>query len=161
MEKSTSTKKPWYKRKKVMIPLVIVLLLIGCRIYLPYYVKDQLNKTLANIPGYYGHIDDVGISLYRGAYQLNDLYLDKKDSKTQTPFLDFPKTDISIQWRALINGRVVSEITMVEPTIIYTFEDHVAADGTLEEPSVEVWYSVLTDIIPLDINKFETIDGTF
>ncbi|GAK89077.1 hypothetical protein JCM19297_3601 [Nonlabens ulvanivorans] len=58
---------------------------------MPYYVRDELNKTLADIPGYYGHIDDVGISLYRGAYQLNGLYLDKVDSKTQTPFLNFPQ----------------------------------------------------------------------
>lgn len=155
-------KKKWFKRKKVLIPLTLIIILVAGRIYLPYYVRDELNKTLADIPGYYGHIDDVGISLYRGAYQLNGLYLDKVDSKTQTPFLNFPKTDISIQWGgALLDGRVVSEIEMQHPSISYTFEDHIAADGSLDEPSADIWYAVLTDIVPLQINRFETIDGEF
>jgi hypothetical protein len=27
--------------------------------------------------GYYGHIDDIDVSLYRGAYQINDMFINK------------------------------------------------------------------------------------
>ncbi len=157
----TKLKKPLYKRKKFVIPLILILILVAGRIYLPYYVRDKLNETLATIPGYYGQVDDVGISLWRGAYQINGLFLDKVDtSDKKSPFLNFPATDISIQWRALLDGRVVSEITMTNPEVTYVFEDHVAEDGSLDEPSTEVWTAVLTDLVPLEINRFEVAQGT-
>ena len=119
-----------------------------------------MNKTLANIPGYYGQVDDVGISLWRGAYQLNGLYLNKVDAETQVPFLNFPATDISIQWRALLKGKVVSEIEMDNPEIIYVFEDQ---ESTPEggEADVDDWTKALTDIVPLEINEFVIRNGKF
>ncbi|WP_194852434.1 DUF748 domain-containing protein [Nonlabens antarcticus] len=156
----SKVKKPFYKKKKIIVPFVIILILIAGRVYLPYYIRDKLNETLADIPGYYGQVDDVGISLWRGAYQLNGLFLDKVDpANKRSPFLNFPTSDISIQWRALLDGRIVSEITMVSPEVTYVFEDHVAADGSLDEPSTEVWTKALTEIVPLEINRYEVVDG--
>ncbi len=39
--------------------------------------------------GYYGHINDIDLSLYRGAYIVKDFYIDKVDSSSQqrVPFI--------------------------------------------------------------------------
>lgn len=37
--------------------------LIGLRVALPYIVKGYVNRTLADIPGYPGYIDDVDMDL--------------------------------------------------------------------------------------------------
>jgi len=147
-----------YKKKRYILPVTIIILLIAFRLYLPTLVKNYVNKVLADIPGYYGQVDDIDISLWRGAYTINKLYLNKKTAETQTPFLNFPKTDISVEWRSLLKGKIVSEIDMFDPEVIYVFEDQqeTPAEG---EPDVEVWTKVLTDLVPLDINNFQIYNG--
>ncbi len=156
----TKKKRKVYKKKRYTLPIIILILLIAARIYLPFYVKDYINKVLADIPGYYGQVDDIGISLYRGAYQINGMYLNKVDAETQVPFIKFPKTDISVQWAALFDGEIVAEIEMASPEVIYILEDQetTPAEGTAD---VEDWTKALTDIVPLEINRFEVHDGKF
>ena len=152
------TKKPYYKRKRVIIPVILIILLVVFRLMLPTIVKKYVNKTLANIPNYYGQVADIDISLWRGAYVIEGMYLNKVNAQTQVPFLDFKKTDISVQWKSLLNGKIVSEIEMNQPTIIYVFEDH---KGTTEggETEVEDWTKALTDIVPIDINRLYVTNG--
>jgi hypothetical protein len=69
-----------------------------------------VNRVLSEIPGYHGWVDDIDIALYRGAYVINGLHLYKNGNKQ--PMLDFPKTDISIEWKSLFKGRIVSEIEL-------------------------------------------------
>ena len=147
-----------YKKKRYTIPLIILLLLIAFRIYLPTLVKNNINKILAEIPGYYGQVDDVDIALIRGAYVVNGMYLNKVNAKTQIPFLNFPKTDISIEWKSLFRGRIVSEIIMISPEVIYIFEDQKSPTAG-KTANVEDWTKALTDIVPIDINHFEVHDG--
>ncbi|HZG24137.1 MAG TPA: hypothetical protein VEZ17_06125, partial [Chitinophagaceae bacterium] len=58
--------------KKITIILVIVALLVVFRLLLPVIVLHFANKSLANVKGYYGHIEDIDMSLYRGAYQVKN-----------------------------------------------------------------------------------------
>ncbi|WP_405604745.1 DUF748 domain-containing protein [Polaribacter sp. Asnod1-A03] len=152
------SKKSVYKRKRYVIPLVFIILLLIFRIYLPTLVKNYVNKILANIPEYYGHIDDIDISLFRGAYVINNLQLDKLDAKTKVPFLKFPKTDISVQWKSLFNGKIVAEIIMDNPKIVYVFEDQQATTEG-EEADVDDWTNVITDLVPLEINQLDIRNG--
>ncbi|MDT0651664.1 DUF748 domain-containing protein [Autumnicola edwardsiae] len=154
-----SKKRPFYKKKKVLIPLIILLILIGARLYLPTWVKGYINDVLADIPGYYGQVDDVDLSLYRGAYSINGMYLNKVDAETQIPFLKFPETDISIEWNALFKGAIVAEIIMNSPEAIYVLEDQKTAPNE-ESADVDDWTNALKDIVPLEINHFEVYDGT-
>lgn len=151
-------KRKKYKKKRYILPITIFVLLIAFRIYLPTLVKNYMNDVLADIPGYYGQVEDVDISLWRGAYQLNGLYLNKKTAQSEVPFLNFPETNISIEWRALLKGKIVSEIEMHSPEVIYVFEDQ-EKTPTEGEPDVEDWTKALTDIVPLDINNFQVYNG--
>ena len=92
-------KRRGFKKKRYTIPIIILILLIAFRLYLPILVKNYVNKVLANIPGYYGQVDDIDIALIRGAYVINGMYLNKGTAESQIPFLNFPKNDISIEWK--------------------------------------------------------------
>jgi len=72
--------------------------------------------------GYYGHIDDIGISLYRGAYQINDMYLNKIDSGSgkQTDFFKVNNIDLSVHWGALLHGRLAGELVFNKPKLVFT-----------------------------------------
>ncbi len=145
-----------FKKKRYTIPVVILILLIAFRLYLPTLVKNKINKVLADIPGYYGLVEDIDIALFRGAYVINGMYLNKGNATSQVPFLNFPKSDISIEWKSLFRGKIVSEIIMTSPEVIYVFEDQKEESG---DANANDWTKALTDIVPIDINHFEVHDG--
>ncbi|HLT49394.1 DUF748 domain-containing protein [Aequorivita nionensis] len=155
---SEQKKKRGFKKKRYTIPIIILILLIAFRLYLPTLVKNYVNKVLADIPGYYGQVDDIDISLYRGAYVINGMYLSKGTAESQVPFLNFPKSDISIEWKSLFKGKIVSEIIMTSPEVIYVFEDQ-KENPEGSDANVDDWTKALTDIVPIDINHFEVHDG--
>ncbi|MBM1104590.1 DUF748 domain-containing protein [Aurantibacter crassamenti] len=157
IEKSTSKKRKILKRKRFVIPLSIILLLVLFRIALPYIVKNYVNKVLSEIPAYYGHVEDIDISLLRGAYVIEGMYLNKVDAVSEVPFLKFEKTDISIEWKSLIKGEIVSELILTRPSLIYMFEDQQQQE--VAEAEFDDWTEALTDIVPIDINRLQVIDG--
>ena len=146
-----------YKKKRYIIPVTIVVILLAFRLALPYIVKNYVNKVLQDIPNYYGHVDDIDISLLRGAYVIKKLYLNKVNADSQVPFLNLEKTDISIEWKSLFKGTVVSEIIMTHPEIIYVFEDQ--DENTAADPDIDDWTKALTDLVPIDINHLQIQDG--
>ncbi|MCB0465798.1 MAG: DUF748 domain-containing protein [Aequorivita sp.] len=153
---SETKKRSRFKKKRYTIPIIILILLIAFRLYLPTLVKNYVNKVLADIPGYYGQVEDIDISLIRGAYVINGMYLSKGTAESQVPFLNFPKSDISIEWKSLFKGKIVSEIIMTSPEVIYVFEDQKEESG---DANTDDWTKALTDIVPIDINHFEVHDG--
>ena len=42
---------------------------------------EEVNNELAHLEEYYGHVDDIDIHLYRGAYEIKDIYIVKKNVK--------------------------------------------------------------------------------
>ncbi|GLB49198.1 DUF748 domain-containing protein [Neptunitalea lumnitzerae] len=146
------------KKKTRNIFLIIVALLLVFRLLLPTIVKNYVNNTLADLPGYYGHVEDIDIALIRGAYVIHELNLDKVNGNNNIPFLNFKKTDISIQWKSLFKGKIVSEIEMYKPTVNYILEEQ--QQDTIA-PSNEDWTKALTDLVPIDINTLMVNNGSF
>ena len=150
-------KRKTLRKKRYTVPIIVLCILTAARIALPYLVKKYVNKVLADIPGYYGQVEDIDLAIIRGAYTIDGLYLNKVDANSKTPFLDFKKTDISIEWKSLLKGKIVSEIEMTQPSIIYVFEDQ---QGDSTETDTEDWSKALTDLVPIDINRLSITDGT-
>ncbi len=150
---------PRKKRKVGWFGLVLFLLVvfIGFRLYLPTAVKNHVNQVLNDLPGYQGSVEDIDIALIRGAYVVEGMTLRRRDAKTEVPFLSIPYADISIQWRALFNGKIVSEIELSEPQLIYVFEDQL--QDNQEEPETKDWTEALDDLVPIDINHLKIENG--
>jgi hypothetical protein len=117
--------------------------------YLPTLVKNYVNKALSELDGYHGNITGIDIALIRGAYVIEGLKLYNNNAKSDVPFIDFPETDISVEWRALFNGRIVSEIYLYDPALIYVLQDM-----EVDESDGGDWTELLTDLVPIDINHF-------
>ncbi len=145
-----------WRRIGVGFIVLAVALLIAARAYLPIWVTDYVNKTLANIPGYTGSIRDVDIHLYRGAYTIYDLKLFKKDKGIPVPFLDFKSSDLSVQWGALLRGELVGDVTLYSPTINFA----TSKSGATSQTGVETdWTKPIKELMPLDINFVEIRNG--
>ena len=150
-------KRKRYRKKRYAVPILIIVLLVVLRLLLPSIVKNYVNGVLADIPGYYGQINDIDISLLRGAYVIDSLYLNTVNGNSEVPFLNFEKTDISIEWKSLLEGKVVSEIILTKPELIYVFEDQKPDSVTAAE--VDDWSKALTDLVPIDINHLQIREG--
>ena len=137
----------------------VVVLLIIVRLILPYVVLHYANKTLANVNGYYGHVEDIDLSLYRGAYIINDIYLNKVDSvsKQETQFFKSQNIDLSLEWRALFHGSIVGELTFNLPELIFTKDK---TDLTNVKRDTTDFRKLLKKFMPLKVNRFEVNDGT-
>ena len=146
-----------YKKKRYTVPSIIIVVLVVLRLYLPYIVKNYVNAVLADIPGYYGQVKDIDISLIRGAYVIDSLYLNTVDGNSEVPFLNLGVTDISVEWKSLFKGKIVSEIVMTRPQFTYVFEDQ--QTDSLADADVDDWTKALTDLVPIDINNLEIIEG--
>ena len=134
----------------------IVAALIIFRLMLPYIVKTYLNKELADMGSYRGHVEDVDIWLIRGAYVINDFKIEKTGGKVPVPFLIAPKIDLSIEWKALLKGSVKAKVIFKEPVLTFvagpTKETSQTGAGTN-------WTKPLHKLLPIDINKLEIHNG--
>ena len=145
------------RKFKIIIGIVAVLIIL--RLFLPFIVLHYANKVLADVRGYYGHIDDIDISLYRGAYQINGIYLNKKDlaSQKQTDFFRAENIDLSIEWKALFQGSLVGELVFNSPKLIFT-KNKTEIDDVKKDTSD--FRKILKDFMPLKINRFEVNNGS-
>ena len=152
--KKTATK----KRKALIVVLIVVAVLVIARIILPYVVLHYANKTLANMNGYYGHIQDIDIALIQGAYSIDSVYLNKRDTITQkqTPFFGAQVIDLSVEWKALFHGSIVGELVFDDPTLIFT-KDKVEPKDLKGDSSD--FRQLLQDFMPLQVNRFEVNNG--
>lgn len=147
------------RNRKIKVTIVIVLTLVAIRVALPYAVLHYTNKTLSEMDGYYGHVEDIDLAIYRGAYKINDIYINKVDAKTQkqTDFFSSSAIDLSIEWRALFKGSLVGELVFEEPKLLFTKDK--AEIGEVAKDTND-FKKVLNDFMPLRVNRFEIRNGS-
>lgn len=109
--------------------------------------------------GYYGHVNDIDIDLYRGAYILDSIYINKVDSpsRAQTEFFSSRKVDLSIEWKSLLKGKLVGELEFLSPKLIFTKDK--AELGQVAKDTND-FRKVLKDFMPLKVNRFLVTHGS-
>ncbi|SMO58288.1 protein of unknown function [Saccharicrinis carchari] len=149
--------------KNWKIVLVVIVLLIGLRVALPFAVKYYVNKTLSDLEGFTGSVDDVDLHLYRGAYIIHKLNIKQTGDSIPIPFIDIREIDLSVHWKALFNSSIVGEVILNEPIVNFAIAESPEGEGdkkVSQDGSEEDWTKVLDELIPLKINRFEIQGGT-
>jgi Domain of Unknown Function (DUF748) len=134
----------------------ILALLLVVRALLPIAVQRYVNRTLNSIPGYRGHIGDVDLHLWRGAYEIEDVSLVKTEGKVPAPLFSSPTVDLSVEWRQLWKGKLVGEVVLEEPQI--NFVSGPTADA--KQGHVDAaWIDRVKDLFPLKLNRIRVHRG--
>lgn len=145
------------KRKILIAVLAFVLLLIAGRIAMPYVVEDFVNNKLASLEAYRGHVGDIDIHLWRGAYSIDDIEIQKVGASRPTPFFRADRVDLSVEWRSLLRGSVVSEAAFLGPEVNLV---HAKAEQQSQLGSEEDWNARLEELFPFRFNTIQVIGGT-
>jgi len=108
--------------------------------------------------GYYGHVKDIDLAIIRGAYKVDSIYLDKKDTVTnkQTPFFASSAIDLSVEWKALFKGSIVGEVVLQKPMLRFTKDKVEPKDVARDSSDLK---ELLDDFMPLQINRCEINQG--
>lgn len=151
-------KKPAIKRRKKIYIILgsIIVVLVMLRIALPYILLRYVNKQLTLIEGYTGHVRDIDVALYRGAYGIKDIKLNKTGGKIPVPFFAAKTIDISVEWKALFHGRIVAEIEVEQPMLNFVSGP---SKSTSQTDIDNNWTTVVDNLIPIKLNRFEINDG--
>ena len=136
--------------------LAMLVLLAAFRLYLPALALREVNRKLALLDGYQGSVERIGISLWRGAYQIDELKIEKNGGKVPVPFFSAKTIDFSLEWAALLHRRIVTDIEMLSPSINIV-------KGPTEETSAtapnESFAKTLKGLAPFDIDRLEVKRG--
>lgn len=146
------------RRRKILIAVVAaILLLAGARIALPFVVEDYVNRQLSGLQAYRGHIGDVDIHLWRGAYSIDQIQIEKIGGTRPVPFFRADRLDFSVEWRSLMRGSIVSEAAFLGPEL-----NLVQAKSEKESQlgDEENWNARLEELFPFRFNTIEVHDGT-
>ncbi|BBR55251.1 MULTISPECIES: DUF748 domain-containing protein [Pseudomonas] len=136
----------------------LVALLLALHLALPYLVRDYLNDRLADMGDYRGHITDVDLAWWRGAYQINELKIVKTSGKVPVPFLDAPLIDLSVSWRSLwYDHAVVAEVVFVHPEL--NFVDGGNKQNSQTGQGTD-WRRQLEKLLPITLNEVRIENGT-
>jgi hypothetical protein len=148
------------KRRWLKILLIVLALLIVIRLILPYVLLKYINNTLAGLKEYTGHVNDIDLAIIRGAYQVNDINITKKDTVTgkpdSIPFFTSPLIDFSVQWKALFKGKIAGEVYLTDPVLNFVKGQHKDKEAKRDTSDFR---TLIRKMMPLSINHFEVRNG--
>ena len=136
---------------------IVVVLMIAARAAAPFVIKDWLNKKLVALETYDGHVADVDLAIWRGAYAADRVRIVKTGSKQPEPFFDADRVDLSIEWRNLLRGRIVAECKLSNPHVNLIRADSEAQSQLGTEVD---WADELEKLSPFKFNTIVVEDGT-
>lgn len=143
--------------KNTITFLVMILsILIILRLYLPYWALYTVNQKLSDMGDYSGHIENVDIDIYRGAYQLQELSVSKVKGTHKVPFVRADNIDIALSWRALFKGEILADISLDSPQV--NFVDSDKADNAQSGKGGD-WQGVVEGLIPITISNINLNNG--
>lgn len=145
------------RHKTLWIVIGVIIVVVGIlRAALPHIVRRYVNHQLQKSPTYTGSVGDIGISLWRGAYQIQNINIYKRNGKIREPFFSAPLLDFSVQWPALVHGRIVAQVYMQQPRLNFvqgpTPEQSQSGENT-------PWNQMLENLAPFKLNEVEIHNG--
>lgn len=110
----------WYRKKKFIIPVGIIVFLVAVRIVMQPILLGQINKKLADLsPDLEGHVDGLDIGIIRGVFGLDGLTM--KLRKADNNFLEVKDVDLSLAWREVFKGNIMADAAV--DGVNFTFDE--------------------------------------
>ena len=145
-----------FSRRTLYVLLGLVVFAVLVRLAMPFAIQHYVNHQLNKSKDYAGSVGDVHVALWRGAYQIRNVNIQKRSGQVKDPFFSAPMLDLSIEWNALFHHRLVGQVYMQQPKVNFvkgpTKEQTQAGEDT-------PWNEMLGKLFPFQLNRFDINDG--
>ncbi len=134
----------------------IVAIVVLAHALLPIAIRHYVLHTLNKIPGYRADVGSLYVNLFRGAYQVKKIKLEKTSGSVPVPFFSADTVDLSVQWAELFHGALVAKVLIDRPSLNFV---NSPAPETSQTSVDKSWIARVKELFPLKINRFEVKDG--
>jgi len=120
------------------------------------YTEKQMNERMK---GYTAQIGKLNFHPFGFSIDFYDVIF-RQDAHPDPPVMKFTRLSASVQWTALIHGRLVADFLLDQP-VIYMDRTHFVKE--LEDPTPvkeHGWQSAVQAMYPLKINEFRIRNGS-
>ena len=145
-----------FSRHTLITVAVLLFVALILRLALPFIIEKYVNHQLNRNTEYGGAIGDVRVSLWRGAYDIKNIDIYKRNGAVKDPFFNAQNLDLSIEWRELFHGAVVGAVAMNSPRL--NFESGPTPEQSQTGKNVP-WDQTLSSLFPFKLNRFEVQNG--
>ena len=142
-----------HKKRWIIISSVLAFLVIA-NFALEPVALHYANKALDELEGYKGSIKDIDIHLYRGAYRIDSLVINKIEGGNAKPFVSADVIDISIEWKSIFKGAITGEFYVKHPVINF-----IKRGDAVDTGGDNNFIQTIKDLSPITINRFEIDNG--
>lgn len=140
--------------KKSIFLLIVILILL--RLALPFVLLRYVEHCINQLPDYQATISDVSVELLSGNYTLHHLQLNKINKNMPVPYLTVDTINLAIEWKILLHGKFVAEITVDHP-VMNLVVDPV---GNNEQLTISAqWQKIVKSLFPLNFNRIIVNNG--
>jgi hypothetical protein len=143
-------------RRFLRVFVVISVLIILIHIFAPMIALHFINKKMANMPEYTGHIDALQINLFTLQATVNGFTLKKKSGEIPVPFVDMSRCWVGLDWKALLHKRIVGKVEVDNFALNFVKGPTKATTQTKIDKS---WIDYFDKMMPIDINRMQVNNG--
>src|SRR5688572_12445664 len=143
-------------RRFLRVFITISVLIILLHIFFPMILLAVVNKEMANMPEYTGHIKSIQVNLFTGQLTIKEFTMKKKGGKIPVPFLDIDRLWIGIDMKAVWKKRIVAKME------VDNFQLNFVKGPTKETSQTKIdktWMDYFDKLIPININRLNINDG--
>ncbi|UPT68485.1 MAG: DUF748 domain-containing protein [Sphingobacteriales bacterium JAD_PAG50586_3] len=115
-----------------------------------------VNKKMADMPEYVGHIDCITVNMITASARVDGFDMKKKNGQIPVPFVYINKIKAGLEWKSLFKGSIVAKIDVDSLNVNFV------KGPTKEQSQTSVdtsWVELADDLMPISINKFELHRG--
>lgn len=109
-----------------------------------------------DIPSYQGKVSSVHVALWRGTYEINGIKFFHLRGSENEPLFSADQVRISLDWRALFHGRIVSKIAFESPHLQFIERKTKANSQTQVDKS---WQDKAKSLYPFQLNRIQVRNG--
>ena len=141
-----------------LVGLVVLAWVVGFAVAEPLR-KEAERRMNAALVGYRVSIGGLRLNVLGLGMDLLDLRV-QQTSHPRPPVADVERFGASIQWRALLHGRVVGDLVIVEPKLFLDLAQAKAEVNDDRGVTEHGWQDAVRSIYPLEINALEIRRGS-
>lgn len=145
-----------WRQRGFRVAAYVLLVILILRLSLAFMIKTGANQVLARMDHYRGHIDGVGLSFLRGAYQFRGVSIETLDGKVPLPLFEARTVDVAIKWSSMLRGEPLASVVLDRPVLNLVMgpTDEKSQYGTEED-----WMPVIQQLVVWKIDRLTIYQG--